>query len=44
MSGAPQPTLLERARAAAAQGDWRVAYDLLTEAESGGNRFLVVPS
>ena len=36
MSGEPDPTLLERARAAAARCDWQAAYDLLTEAESAG--------
>ena len=30
------PTLLERARAAASRGDWHEAYDLLVEADSGG--------
>jgi len=36
VSGEPDPTLLERARAAAARCDWQAAYDLLTEAESAG--------
>ena len=36
MSGASDPTLLERARGAAARGDWQEAYDLLMAADSGG--------
>ena len=31
-----EPTLLERARAAASRGEWRAAYDQLTEADAGG--------
>ena len=34
--GRLDPTLLERARAAASRGDWQEAYDLLMEADSGG--------
>jgi tetratricopeptide (TPR) repeat protein len=36
VSGAPDGTLLERARAAVARSDWHDAYDLLMEADSGG--------
>jgi tetratricopeptide (TPR) repeat protein len=36
MKGALDPTLLERARAAAARGGWQEAYDRLMEADSGG--------
>jgi tetratricopeptide (TPR) repeat protein len=34
VSGATDPTLMERARAAAARSDWQEAYGLLTEADS----------
>jgi tetratricopeptide (TPR) repeat protein len=36
MSNGADVTLLERARGAAAQGDWQQAHDLLTEADAGG--------
>jgi hypothetical protein len=36
VSGAADPTLLERARTAVSRGDWQGAYDLLAEADSGG--------
>jgi tetratricopeptide (TPR) repeat protein len=36
VSGPPDPTLLERGRAAASRGGWQEAYDLLTQADSGG--------
>ena len=36
MSGKLDPTLLDRARAAASRGGWAEAYALLVEAETGG--------
>jgi tetratricopeptide (TPR) repeat protein len=36
VSGAPDPTLLEGARAAASGSRWQEAYDLLVDAESAG--------
>ena len=35
VSGAPDPTLLERARAASSRAAWREAYDLFMEADAG---------
>jgi tetratricopeptide (TPR) repeat protein len=36
VSGAPDPTPLERARAAASRGGWQEAYELLTQDDSAG--------